>query len=155
MVLSLILRTERSIDILLRKVDHIVQMQAQIVQQSQMTTSPPHSESTVASSDDRLPQPVSVPHPVLVGDRLEADPKRDFLDSYFVLTESVTRGAGVTNLNDNQFWFSMPAAEPISIHPPQVVNVNPLFGNKARAAEYQFINCIFSDLDCFTFSSTA
>jgi hypothetical protein len=125
MVLSLILRTERSFDILLRKADHIeqlqLQLQEQIVQQGQMTTAPPHSESTVASSDGILP---------LVGDRLGADPARLCLDTYYALTEA----AGVTNRNP--FWFSM-ATEPIPIQLPQIVN--PLFGNKARAAEYQFL----------------
>jgi hypothetical protein len=137
MVLSLILRTERSIDILLRKVDHIEQIQEQIqeqmVQQGQMTTSP-YSESTVASSvsDGRLPQPVvDVPHPVLVGDRLGAHPARLELDTYLALTQNATREVGVTN--DNPFWFSM-ATDPIPIHIPQPVN--PLFENKARAAEY-------------------
>src|ERR1700685_3649042 len=132
MVLSLILRTERSIDILLRKVDHIEQIQEQMVQQGQMTTSPYSDSSTVASSDGRLPQPVSdVPHPVLVGDRLGADPARLELDTYLALTQNATREVGVTN--DNPFWFSM-ATEPIPPHIPQPVN--PLFENKARAAEY-------------------
>jgi hypothetical protein len=127
MVLSLILRTDRKFDILFRKLDHIEQM----VQEGQMTTSP-RSESPVASSDGRLPQPVA--HHILVGDKLGADPSRLHVDTYLAMTAAVTRGANVTN--DNPFWFSM-STEVTPIHIPPVPN--PLFENKGRAAEYQFL----------------
>ena len=101
-----------------------------MVQERHMTTSPPRSEST-ADCARGLPRP---PHPVLVGDKLGADPSRLFLDAHLALTEAATRGAKVTN--DNPFWFSM-ATEPIYMQIPQVPN--PLFQNKGRAAEYQFL----------------
>ena len=130
MVLSLISRTERNIDILLRKVDHIEQM----VQEGRTPTSPPPpSESTFACAGGPSGHP-SMPHPVLVGQRLGADPSRLMLDAHLAMTEAITRGAKVTN--DNPFWFSM-ATEPIHMHIPQVPN--PLFENKGRAAEYQFL----------------
>jgi hypothetical protein len=126
MVLSLILRTDRKFDILFRKLDHIEQM----VQEGQMTTSPPRSESPAASSDGRLPQPVA-PHPVLVG---AENPSRLFLDHNLAMTQAVARGPKVTN--DNPFWFSI-STDPIPKHILQCPN--PLLENKGRAAEYQFL----------------
>jgi hypothetical protein len=126
MVLSLMLRTERNIDVLLHKVDRIEQM----VQGGQVTTSPPRSESTVdyqcnAGLDCKL---------------MAVDPPRLFRDAHFAVFEAFTkRGAKVTN--DDRFWFSM-SPEPVSmVHIPQITN--PLFENKGRVSEYQSIFVYF------------
>ena len=129
--MSLILRTETSIDLLLRTVDHIEQL---VQVEGQMTTSPPpRSESTVASASG-LPKP-DAPHPVLrVRDKLGAHPSPRFFGNVHRARTEVTRGAKVTN--DISFWLSM-ATEPIDLDIPQVQN--PLFEKKGRAAEYQFL----------------
>jgi hypothetical protein len=131
MVLSLMLRTERNIDILLRKVDHIEQM----VQEGQMTTSPRYKSTVACQCNGGL----DCPNPVLVGVKKASDSTRLFLDTHLALTEAATRGAKI--INNNPVWFTEPP-EPVSmIHIPLITN--PLFENKGRASEYKSIFVYF------------